>query len=159
MLQTNKPRADEGEAEFYGRTEPQDASPLALIETLFDIARRQYTTVALVTVLTIVLGMLYLYVTPVTYKAEATLLMDRSKFQEQRQPLFVEAPIDFASVESEIQILKSDSVALAVIKKLHLIEAGEFSGPSSIVAGLVSFVNSVGAFLNPSPSESGSSRY
>ena len=157
MLQTNKPRADNGEADFYGRTEPQETSPAASIETLFDIARRQYTTIALVTVLTITLGWLYLYLKPVTFQAEARLLIDRGKVLEQRQPLFVDSPVDSSSVESEIEILKSDNIALAVIKKLHLVENGEFSGSSGIVAWLRSFVSSVGAFLNPHPpSEPGS---
>jgi polysaccharide biosynthesis transport protein len=159
MLQISKPRVIEDRgAEYYGSTEPQADSVAALIETLLHVLRRQFATVAFVTLLAIALGVLYLYVTPLTYKAEATLLIDRGKFLEQpKQQLFVDAPVDAASVESEIEILKSDSIARAVIKKLDLRNDPDFLAPSGIVGLLSSVISRVVNFLNPSPpSPSGS---
>jgi succinoglycan biosynthesis transport protein ExoP len=153
MLQISKPSAvEDSGAEVYRRTEPDAASAAALIEALLRVVRRQYATFTFVTVLTIALGVLYLYVTPLTFKAEATLLIDRGKFLEQpKQQLFVDAPVDAASVESEIEILKSDNIARAVIKKLHLTDDPEFLAPSGVVGRLISVVSSVVNFLNPTP--------
>jgi succinoglycan biosynthesis transport protein ExoP len=150
MLQLNKPRALESpQAEDYGRPELEAASAAAVVEALFSVVRRQFAIIAFVSVLTVALGVLYLFVTPLTFKAEATLLIDRGKFLEQpKQQLFADAPVDAASVESEIEILKSDSIARAVIKSLRLTEKDEVGGPAS---WLVSAFSSVVDFLNPSP--------
>ena len=154
MLQVNKRRAVEGhEAGDYGNyggTEPEAAAPAAVIEAFFRVVRRQFATVALVSVLIIALGVLYLLVTPLTFKAEATMLLDRGRFLDQpRQQLFSETPVDNATVESELEILKSDNIARAVIKSLHLIEDGEFGASSgssngwSLLSGLVSIPLSI----------------
>ena len=37
-------------------------------------------------------------------------------------------PIDQSTVESQVEILKSETIALAVIKKLHLADDPEFVG-------------------------------
>ena len=160
MLQVNKRRAVEGheagDYRNYGGTEPEATAPAAVIEAFFRVVRRQFATVALISVLIIALGVLYLLVTPLTFKAEATMLLDRGKFLDQpRQQLFSETPVDNATIESELEILKSDDIARAVIRSLHLIEVGEFGASSGIVQRLVSVVhsgvNSVVNFLNPSP--------
>ena len=102
--------------------------------------------------LTIALGVLYLYVTPLTFKAEATMLLDRGKFLDQpKQQLFSDAPVDDAGVESELEILKSDNIARAVINSLHLIEDREFGAPSGVVGRLLSVVSSVVNSVSPSP--------
>ena len=154
MLQISKPRAVEDRgAEDYGRTEPEAASAVALIEALFRVVRRQFAIIAFVSVLTIALGVLYLFVTPLTFKAEATMLIDRGKFLDQpKQQLFADAPVDAASVESEIEILKSDNIARAVIKKPSF-DRGRLNlwhHPASS-DGWSSVVGSVVNFLNPSP--------
>ena len=93
MLQINKPRAVEGhEVEYYGRTEPETASAAALIDTFFRVVRRQFAIIALFTVLTIVLGVLYLYVTPLTFTAEATMLLDRGRFLDQQAAIVFGCP-------------------------------------------------------------------
>ena len=152
MLQINKPRAVEGhEVEYYGRTEPETASAAALIDTFFRVVRRQFAIIALFTVLTIVLGVLYLYVTPLTFTAEATMLLDRGRFLDQKQQLFSDVPVDNSGVESELEILKSDNIARAVINSLRLVEDREFGPPSGIVGRLLSVVSSVVSSVSPSP--------
>ena len=153
MLQISKPRAVEDRgAEDYGRYRARSRFGGGADRGAFRVVRRQFATFAFVSVLTIALGVLYLYVTPLTFKAEATMLIDRGKFLEQpKQQLFVDAPVDAASVESEIEILKSDNIARAVIKRLHLTDDPEFLAPSGVVGRLISVVSSVVNFLNPSP--------
>src|SRR5208282_5400637 len=137
MLQINQQRAevdsravDHGAVD-YGITQAEAASPAALIETLLNVVRRQIAPIAYVTGLTMMLSVLYLYVTPPTFKAEATVLIDRGKVQLfQQQQLFLDSPVDAAAIESQIQILKSDNIARAVIKSLRLTESPEFGKPS-----------------------------
>src|SRR5271156_135425 len=152
MLQINKRRAVEDfEAEEFGTTEPEAASLAAGLEGLLRILRRQFAMIAFVSVLTIALGVLYLFVTPLTFKAEALVKLDREKAQIfQQQQLFADAPVDAATVESEIQILKSDNIARAVIKSLHLTEGPkpEFEKPSN--------TGSVFDFFFPHPTRSNS---
>src|SRR5271154_7093189 len=106
MLEINKRRADidYGAADYgavdYGRTEPEAASPAAMIEAVLGIVRRHIATIAFVGALTTALGVLYLLVTPPTFTAQATLLIDRGKVQFfPQQQLFLDAPIDAAAIE------------------------------------------------------------
>src|SRR5208282_5793802 len=136
----------------YGITQPAAVSPAALIETFLNVVRRQLAPIAFVTVLTTALSALYLYVTPPTFKAGATVLIDRGKVQLfQQQQLFLDSPVDAAAIESQIQILKSDNIARAVIKSLRLTESPEFGKPS----GMAGLLGSVVSFLLPSQSSSG----
>lgn len=146
MLEINKTRASEdyGAVE-HGITQPGAVSPAALIETFLNVVRRQLAPIAFFTVLTTALSALYLYVTPPTFKAQATMLIDRGKVQFfQQQQMFLDSPVDAAAIESQIQILLSDNIARAVIKNLHLTEDPEFGKRS---AGLL---GSVLNFLRPS---------
>ena len=69
---------------------------------------------------------------PVTYTAHAKLIIDSSKaraLQQQTMPTpgyFV--PIDFTEVMTQFEILKSDNLALAVIKAQHLTQNPAFVG-------------------------------
>src|SRR5271167_2517980 len=98
MLQINKRRAVEDfKAEEFGTTESEVASLAAGLEALVGILRRQFATIAFVTVLTMALGVLYLFITPLTFKAEALVKIDREKAQFfQQQQLFTDAPVDAA---------------------------------------------------------------
>ena len=146
MLEINKTRASEDyEAVEHGIPQPGAVSPAALIETFLNVVRRQLAPIAFFTVLATALSALYLYVTPPTFKAGATMLIDRGKVQFfQQQQMFLDSPVDAAAIESQIQILISDNVARAVIKNLHLTEDPEFGKRRPGLLGSV--VN----FLRPS---------
>jgi polysaccharide biosynthesis transport protein len=153
MLQINQRRADvDDEAVAHRIAQPEAALQKELLENLLNIVRRQIAPIAFITVLTTALSVLYLYVTPPTFKAEATMLIDSRKVQlYQQQQLFLDSPVDSAAIESQIQILKSDNVARAVIENLKLTENPEFGKPSGMAGLLASVVN----FLHPSRPSSG----
>jgi uncharacterized protein involved in exopolysaccharide biosynthesis/Mrp family chromosome partitioning ATPase len=73
-------------------------------------------------------ALIYAVVTPPTFTAKAQLMIDINKaqvfFRDSRQP---ERVPDQARIESQVEVLKSDRVALAVIRDLNLIEDPEFS--------------------------------
>jgi len=141
MLQfSQRPERVDYEAANHGITQPEADSPAAMIETLLSVVRRQFAPIAFTTVLTITLSVLYLHFTPPTFKAEATMLIDRGKVQLQQQQLFLDSPVDAAAIESQIQILKSTNVARAVIKDLHLTD-DEFGKPSGLVGLFGSVIN------------------
>jgi len=85
-------------------------------------------------------ALIYALATPPRFTARAQLMVDINKsqvfFQDSRQP---ERVPDQPRIESQIEILKSDRIALMVIRDLDLIEDPEFSDSESFVlAGVLS---------------------
>jgi succinoglycan biosynthesis transport protein ExoP len=112
--------------------------------------RRQGRVIAVVTALAIGVGCLYVSLTPPKYSGRAVLLIDTHKnrvFEPQQSPLG-DLPIDSATVDTQIEVLKSERIALAVIEKLHLDLDPEFNSPSPGVMGFV-----LGHILSLLPSE------
>jgi succinoglycan biosynthesis transport protein ExoP len=103
-----------------------------LVETAFyvlGIVRHQALVIASVALIVMSLGVIYLWVTPPTFTAKTQIFIDRGKSAFlQQQTVLPDAPIDSAQVESQIQILASERVAMAVVKNLHLTEDPEFAG-------------------------------
>ena len=65
--------------------------------------------------------------------------------------MFNDLPIDTSAVESQVEILKSETIALAVIKKLHLTEDPEFVGPGGgLIGTLLGAVTGLFASNEPS---------
>ncbi|WP_441259415.1 AAA family ATPase [Bradyrhizobium sp. 521_C7_N1_3] len=94
--------------------------------------QRQYLIILITALSVLALGLVYVVTAPPRFTAQTTLIIDTRKVQLfQQQSILGDIPIDSASVESQIEILKSEKVALSVIKTLHLIEDPEFSGSQS----------------------------
>lgn len=92
---------------------------------------RQWRLIAVITGLSIVLGVLYIVTSPTKYTAQADMIIDTKKVTWTQSELSTEKlSVEDASVESEIETTKSETVALAVIKRLHLTEDPEFTGAS-----------------------------
>jgi succinoglycan biosynthesis transport protein ExoP len=100
----------------------------AVIEQLTGFIRRQAQVFVVVPAATIALGLLYLLITPAQYTATATLLIDSSTLrvlQNQLQPQG-DIPLDTVQVGSQVEILGSEKIALAVIRELNLAEDPDF---------------------------------
>jgi capsular exopolysaccharide synthesis family protein len=128
MLQDNRPiasnRTNLGAAEF--------SSPAELLDSFVHFLRQQYLIILVTSLLTISLGGIYLIAARPSYTAVATMLIDTRKMQFlQQQPSYSDAQVDSASIESQLRVLQSDDVALAVIKKLQLTDDPEFIGTAS----------------------------
>ncbi|MBR0916307.1 AAA family ATPase [Bradyrhizobium japonicum] len=94
--------------------------------------QRQYLIILITALSILALGLVYVVTAPPRFTAQTTLIIDTRKVQLfQQQSILGDIPIDSASVESQIEILKSEKVALSVIKTLHLTEDPEFSGSRS----------------------------
>lgn len=113
----NEPRALESKA---GVTE--------MIGTALGIVRRQKWIVGGFVVAGLLLASAFLYSTPRVYQASAEVFFDRGNRPIVTQtPVLTDAPFDSSFFESQGQIIKSDKIALAVVKKLGLANDPEFT--------------------------------
>jgi succinoglycan biosynthesis transport protein ExoP len=108
---------------------PEFASAAELLDSFVHFLRQQYIVILAASLVTISLGVTYLILARPSYTAVATMLIDPHKRQSlQEQPTFNDAEGDSATVESQLRVLKSDNVALSVIKNLQLSSDPEFGG-------------------------------
>ncbi len=115
-----------------GRDEAS-GSMSALIDQVTGVVRRQFRVFLIVPAVALAIGVLYLLVTPAQYTATTTLLIDSTTlrvFQNQLQPQGGDVPLDTLQVGSQVEILASRKLALAVVRDLHLADDPEFSGTS-----------------------------
>ena len=124
--------------EPYAATTPA-TSAADLFSATTGFLRRQGRVIAGVAALAVLAGCLYISLAPPKYSGQAVLLIDTHKnqvFEPQQSPLG-DLPIDSATVDTQIEVLKSERIALAVIQKLHLDLDPEFNSPSPGVVGFV----------------------
>ena len=120
MLQATSPLTTESET-------GQVSSPRELVNWAIGIVRRQFGVIALIAVLATSLGAFYVFMAPPTYTAEATIVIDPRRVQLFPKATFSEGQIDSPSaLESQIELVKSEPVALSVINDLRLAEDPEF---------------------------------
>jgi polysaccharide biosynthesis transport protein len=109
-----------------------------LYNTIIGFARRQFSTIAFAVLCCLALGAVYLFTATQLFTARAVLVIDTHKVQSWQtiSPLG-DMPLDSASVDTQIQIMKSDNVALSVVKDQHLNEDPEFISPKAGLIGTV----------------------
>ena len=134
MLQINKSRL----APEQAPPASEFASPAELYAAVIGFVRRQFSVIAFVLLCTLALGAVYLLTAPPRYTAHAVIVIDTHKTQfSQALSPFGDMPIDSQTVDTQIEILTSESVGLSVIKDLHLTEDPEFVSPSAGFVGTV----------------------
>ena len=104
---------------------------------------RQWPTMLYVALLVFALAAIYFFTAQPKYTAMAELYVDTHKIQllQQQQTLGIDAPVDSSLIDSQVEILKSENIAQAVIKDLHLLDDPEFTGPAGgLVGAAVAFV-------------------
>jgi polysaccharide biosynthesis transport protein len=138
---------------YRGAQTPAPGPDYASLEELFKIftsfLHRQYPVIVVVFLLTVALTAVYLFTTPPSFTAFAKLLIDTRKVQLfQQQSVLGEAPPDTGLIDSQVEVLQSENVALAVIKELHLTKDPQFLWPkvglfSAIKGSVLGLVDSV----------------
>jgi polysaccharide biosynthesis transport protein len=156
MLQVDKPRPT-----FDPNLSLPSTDGIALKELyaeLISFLRRQSSVLIVVLLATLGCGVIYLLTATPRYAGHAVIVIDPHKtqlFQQNASPLS-DSPIDSATVDTQIEILNSENIALAVIKELHLDNDSEFLSPPLGVSGaLFGVLNGVLNFLLPAPKEGG----
>ena len=132
MLQLNKAQSTTGREP----AEHEIVSGAESLQSFVGFVRRQFPAIAFMTFLAIALGAIYLVTARPSFTAQAQLLIDAHKVQMfQQQSILGDIPIDTAQVESQIEVLKSENIASAVIKNLHLTDDPEFVGSGGGLMG------------------------
>ncbi len=113
--------------------------PSHVLHFAINFIRRQYVVIAIAVALTTLLGVVYLMTTPPSFTAYARMLIDTRK----QQVMFAQQPMtwDFmesAMVASQVEVLKSENIARAVVKENHLTEDPNIVGPGNDLWGSVS---------------------
>ena len=134
MLQIHKSSVDEDSMHDVGSTQnfssPAQSSPADLFAAALRFVRREFLVILSIVPLTLGLAIAYLYTTPPLYAAKAIILIDTGRVQVFKQSILGDGLPNPAVVYSQIEILKSESFALSVIKSLHLDQDPEFIGPN-----------------------------
>src|ERR1700733_2497712 len=142
MLQyQNSPllRSPDGGIEGVSKAEVSNDS----IRSVLDFLSRRYREIGIAAAIGFTLGLVYLLTATPTYTATASMIIDSNKMQlfQQGQSAFSDAPMDTSAVDSQVEVLKSETIALAVIKQLHLTEDPEFVGSGGgLIGTLLNFV-------------------
>ncbi|MCA1411024.1 polysaccharide biosynthesis tyrosine autokinase [Bradyrhizobium sp. NBAIM20] len=140
MLQVNKP-SPEINRDF---TEA-DGSASQTLTSYLDIVRRQFPTMVAIASACVILALLYLFTAAPQFTATASMVIDTRKVQLfQQQSMLGDVAVDAAAVETQVEILKSENISLAVIRDLHLVDDPEFTGSDAgLLGSVLSFAGSL----------------
>ena len=105
---------------------PQKSVSLAKI---FHVMVKRRVVLATTTLACLAIGIVYVAITPASYTASASLMIDTKKMPWfQTQTTLDSSTMDDGAVESQIETIRSEQVALSVIKSLELVKDPEFVG-------------------------------
>jgi polysaccharide biosynthesis transport protein len=106
-----------------------------LFAVVIGFIRRQFLVVLSVAVMTIGLAFVYLFTTPPLYSAQAELMIDTGRIQVLKQPILGDE-LNWQMIDSQIEIIKSENLALKITENLHLTGDPEFIGPARGLIGI-----------------------
>lgn len=133
MLQVNKPTS-----EINRDFAEADGSPSQTLTSYLEIVRRQFPTMVAIVSACVIVALLYLFTTAPLFTSTASMVIDTRKVQLfQQQSLLGDVAVDSATVETQVEILKSENISLAVIRDQHLIDDPEFTGVGGGLLGAV----------------------
>jgi polysaccharide biosynthesis transport protein len=131
MLNANRRQSASYNSPSLPYSEPDiaksDGPEADTLEFLTGFVRRQWWVILVMIAVGVGAGASFLLLVPPNFKATAELLIDNRKFQlTQQPPIVAEAPGTGVAVESQLELLKAENIALSVIKKFDLSEDPEF---------------------------------
>jgi polysaccharide biosynthesis transport protein len=122
MLQTGQ--LQRLEPPLYQR--PDSPSGAEFYTECIGFLRRRFRIIAFSLLVSAALGAGYLYAAHPVYSGRALLIVDAPKVQVYQAQSPQDGPINSATVDTQIQIITSDDIALSVIKDLKLDQDPEF---------------------------------
>ena len=149
MLQVNKPTS-----EINREYVEVESSPSQTLTSYIEVIRRQFPTMVAIVSACLILALLYLFTAAPLFTSTASMVIDTRKVQLfQQQSVLGDIAVDSATVETQVEILKSENISLAVIRDLHLIDDPEFTGSGGGLLGTV--IGAVGGLFSggSAPSE------
>jgi succinoglycan biosynthesis transport protein ExoP len=117
---------------------PETTSPAQAVTTFVQLVIRQFPIICIVAAVTTSLAVLYLLVTPPSYTAEAKIIIDtkRNPIFQQNTPVG-DIQTESAIVSSQVEVLKSEKIALLVVNGLRLMDDPEFIGMGRGLRGML----------------------
>ena len=130
------------------------ALPSLDIMSYVGIAKRNWPTIVGITLATLGLALAYIMTTPPRFTATSTILIDTRKNQllGTQQQVVGDQLLDASGVESQVEILKSESIALAVIRELKLADDPTFADAPSFLGSIFGLLSGSGG-VEPSVAE------
>jgi succinoglycan biosynthesis transport protein ExoP len=107
-------------------------SPAEMLKSFLDFLRRQFPIILFFILLGSGLGVTYVLTTPPMFTAQTSMIIDTHKmqlFRNLEQSANNSNVVDAGMVDSEVELLKSENISLAVIKRFNLANDPEFVGP------------------------------
>lgn len=124
MLQNIEPSPDRTRAahrDVEVAQPPRENNLADTVSLIKGLVRRQYPLVIATTAMALVLGALYLVVTPPTYTAHARLLLGNANVPfVQQLSLGAERSVDHTLIDTELQILRSRNIIASAIRESKL---------------------------------------
>ncbi|UPJ41147.1 polysaccharide biosynthesis tyrosine autokinase [Bradyrhizobium sp. 40] len=149
MLQVNKPTS-----EINHDFAEAEGSASQTLTSYLDIVRRQFPTMVAIVLACLIVALLYLFTTAPLFTSTASMVIDTRKVQLfQHQSMLGDVAIDSATVETQVEILNSENISLAVIRDLNLIQDPEFTGGGGLLGAIVGSVSNLFSGGQPSTSE------
>ena len=141
MLQTriSDPREIEPPAPEFG-------SLTETISSAYELCGRQYPLMIFTLILCLSLAGVYLLTATKRYTGTADLIIDSRRMQglQQQSSPTNDAPIDSGMVDSQVEILKSQTIAQAVVKDMQLTNDPEFVGSEGgLLASIVELLSKI----------------
>ena len=131
---------------FHDQLFPQSVrngtGPQAGLRDIRDFIARQWRLIALSVAFGILLGALYIAVSPTRFTAQADMLIDTKRVTWTQTEMATDTRnVEDASVESEIETTKSERVAMMVIHRLNLTEDPEFVGNNGLIRRVLALLH------------------
>ncbi len=124
MLQTNMLETDSAPSAGLGQN-AQGGGIGSLVNFALAFLKRQYLIIIVSAILATAASVVYLKITPPTYTAQAQVLLGNTPQFVQQQSLT--APqLDLNQIDTQLQIIKSRAIAVAVINQLKLEDDPDF---------------------------------
>lgn len=114
------------------------SEPDVVVPDFLAIIGREWRTAAKGVAIGVGVALLYIVLSTPLFKSEATVMLDTRMNQIlQKQDIISDAPVDTSFVDSQVEVLGSESIALAVIKQFNLATDPEFVGPPSHLGAMI----------------------
>ena len=119
--------------------------------SLVRLGYKQWPLIVGSIVIMLVIGGIYVSTATRYYSASVFILVDTSKNSlMNKQDMAVDRTLDPGLVDSQVEILKSDSVTFTVVRNLGLIDNADFTaGDGGLISTVVGFIGSLGRSEGP----------
>lgn len=109
----------------------------SLLESMRFVLQRQWKIVLGAVVAAILMAVLYLLTAVPLYTASTLIIIDGTRNQDQMSATIAQLTFDSGAIDSQVEVLSSDIVALRVVKTLQLDKDPEFTSQTSGVLGII----------------------